>query len=170
MIEKGRFYLDANILIAMVEHDTSQSRRMRGLMAAVTAASEESLVTSELAIAEAMVGPARDHDPARLAIYNGMRAHSAIRCVPCTWGIFEQAIAIRAQNKPCKMPDAIHLSTAMCLFCEYIITADARWQSTYRIDVDDPSVLVLRGLWPLSIGVIGPDDPVLDSHIPARMR
>jgi predicted nucleic acid-binding protein len=118
-----RVYLDANIIIYAVEGFAAFLNQMRALMMAMNAG-EVTAVTSELTLAEVLVKPIKDQNPAIQQAYKTFLAPTIeLEVVPITRDILEEAARWRATTR-LKLPDAIHLSTALRNQCDSFLTND----------------------------------------------
>lgn len=124
-VSSGRVYLDANVFIAMLESPTTSplwkiyggSREL-----------EVPHVTSELTLAEICVKPIRDQDWDRYNFYNEVveTKPDLHEVVPVTRQILCDAANIRATIASVRLPDAIHLATALSCDCAVFLTNDHR--------------------------------------------
>lgn len=115
-------YLDANVLIALVEQ---RHERLMGVIARAKAG-RIALVTSELTLAEVIVPPMRDGDDALLAQYRDLFSQpELIDCAPITRAVLERSGEIRAGDGG-KLADAIHLATAEISGCKVFLSSDRR--------------------------------------------
>jgi len=102
-----RVYLDTNIVIYAVEGLLTYIDQIRALMTAVNA-SEIIGVTSELTLAETLVKPFKDQQPALQQAYKVFLTPTpALEVAPISRAILEDAAQLRATTK-LKLPDAIH--------------------------------------------------------------
>ncbi|MBH0238735.1 type II toxin-antitoxin system VapC family toxin [Methylobrevis albus] len=124
-------YVDSNVVIAMFEDDGMVSRRLRTL--AITQA--PGLVTSELTLAEVLVGPlkATETDP------EDARARGLVKLYETFLGatpgvevrtvdrhVLMESALLRARFAALKLPDAVHLATALIAGAEVFLSADTR--------------------------------------------
>jgi predicted nucleic acid-binding protein len=122
MTEKPRLYLDANVFIAAFEagHPScfrlfTDSRRSSG----------PPLFTSVLTKAELLVKPLREANDRLAEMYENWTVRSDILEVGEVEDQVERfAAVLRAQNQSLKLPDAIHLSTAIGFACTHFVTFD----------------------------------------------
>ncbi len=136
------FYLDANAFIEMVERRTAASQKLMQLYEIKTRG-QTVITTSELTLAEVLVKPleqAAGYKAGQLAetykqlIYDKGNFQKVI---PVDRGVLEDAALIRArfpaQSKyKVKLPDAIHLATAIRANCLVFVTGDARLNSVVQ--------------------------------------
>ncbi|MGJ3265655.1 MAG: type II toxin-antitoxin system VapC family toxin [Salinarimonas sp.] len=117
-----RVYLDANVLIELVERwDAGLGRIVEDARAGRLL-----LVTSELTLAEVIVMPLRDGDAGLLAQYRDLFSQpELIACLPITRDVIERSGEIRATDGG-KLADAIHLATAEIGGCKVFLSSDRR--------------------------------------------
>ncbi|WP_052341741.1 type II toxin-antitoxin system VapC family toxin [Salinarimonas rosea] len=118
----SRVYLDANALIALVEHRSPsmieiQSRVEAGRLVATT---------SGLSRAEVLVLPLRERDEPLVAAYRELFSGEAgLQVVAISDRVLELAARIRAETSV-KLADAIHLATAETGGCKVFLSSDRR--------------------------------------------
>lgn len=128
-----RIYLEANPLIAAMEGaDPTRSQMTRLLQSTGT-----TLVSSELTLAEVLVKPLRrrladgdDLSAAELVLaYEAMFDETGLfDAIPVSTAMLRRAAEIRAGRGSLKLPDAIHLATALWARCDVLVTDDDRLQ------------------------------------------
>ena len=130
-------YLDANVLIALIEAEQEiipQTRRLFTLIENEIVAA----ITSEVTLAEVLVKPLKNGDIPLLKSYESLLAKgSLVQLVAAGRGIWIDAAALRALHG-LKLVDALHLATASRHGCDVLITADKRIKSVGRIRIIDP--------------------------------
>jgi predicted nucleic acid-binding protein len=120
-----RVYLDANILIYAVEGAAQYAAVLRSLLAAADQGAVQ-LATSELTLAEVLVGPLRTANAEIAATYELLlSSKQSINVVPVDRSILRLCAEIRATVK-LRLPDAIHLATAELVKSDYFLTEDLR--------------------------------------------
>jgi len=118
-----RVYADANIIIYAVEGFVAYLDQIRALMTAMNTG-EVIIITSELTLAEVLVKPLKDQNPAIQQAYKTFLAPTpALEVAPISRDILEEAAQWRATTK-LKLPDAIHLATALRRQCDSFLTND----------------------------------------------
>ena len=121
-------YLDTNIVIYAVEGLPTYIDQIRALMTAVNAC-EIIGVTSELTLAETLVKPFKDQQPALQQAYKiFLTPTPALEVAPISRAILEDACQLRATTK-LKLPDAIHMATALRHQCDSFLTNDDVFKS-----------------------------------------
>ena len=79
-------------------------------------------LTSELTIGEVLVGPMRGKLTELVNIYRRLLAGSEnLKICPVTLNIIDAAAALRAMSS-LKMPDALHIATALHHQCKFLVT------------------------------------------------
>jgi predicted nucleic acid-binding protein len=121
----GKVYLDTNVFIYAVEAVAEYGTAIGELFRLIDAGTI-SAVTSELALAEVLAKPfeAGRHDVAE--IYQEMLAPSAWLSIwPVERAILIEAARLRPQLT-LRLPDAIHVATAVAAGCPALISNDHR--------------------------------------------
>ena len=115
-------YLDTNAIIRFIESEDD------GLLHVFeqAAAGQLRLVTSELTLAEVLVGPLKDGDARLVEIYEGFLAGGAgLEIRPIDRAVLRQSAEIRATLGN-KGADAIHIATALLADCSILLSSDQR--------------------------------------------
>lgn len=160
-MEVKRLYLDANILILLGEGRGEQTSLLTELVAAQPASGTPFLCTSELTLAEVLVKPCREQDDRLITQYeNWMVPGGIVEIGPVDTAVLRYAAVLRSQYKSIKLPDAIHISTAIGLGCSHLMTGDrglpdriellhSRWGTTKgpaAVDMIRPDADILRDI------------------------
>ena len=82
------------------------------------------LVTSELALTEALVHPIRDNNKKLLEAYNDLFEHF-VDARPITRRMLIRAAELRAGPRKYRTPDAIHIATAEDAGAQLFVTGDS---------------------------------------------
>lgn len=134
LLNGRRAYLDANVFIYAVEAYPPFAAWLTDLFAYIDRA-EIAAVTSEMTLAELLVAPLRENNPAKeaacLAIIQerpGLAVH------PVDRDVLVEAARIRASGS-LKLPDAIHVASAIQSDCDILITNDRRLRTVTAIEV-----------------------------------
>jgi predicted nucleic acid-binding protein len=116
-------YFDSNALIYSVEtHPTYWH-----LLEPVWLAAQQgtlTIVTSELAIVETLVGPLRSGDALLIGAYQDLYQSPDVLLLPISTGILRESARLRAQIASFRTPDAIHGATALASGCTMFLTND----------------------------------------------
>jgi predicted nucleic acid-binding protein len=130
MTELTRIYVDTNVLIEFVERTSERWWALGGLFRAAGAQRVE-VITSELSFSEVLVKPMAESDHDRISAYTAMLANGdfPLEPVPVSRAVLLRAAAIRAGRLSLKLPDAIHLATAIEMECEVFCSNDRRIRS-----------------------------------------
>ncbi len=124
-ISKGIFYLDANAFIYALEAHPEFVGQVTALFEVIAATGSTS-VTSELTLAECLVKPFEKQDVGSQMQYEQHISPSeALLVIPVSRQILKDAAQLRAFFKN-KLPDTIHLITALTSGCTYFVTNDDR--------------------------------------------
>lgn len=128
--------LDANCVIYLVEKNPLWAPKLVTRLAAVKAAGN-TLAVSDLARSECLIGPFRIGDAAVLADYQRFFSNPAVEMLPLTPTVCERAAEIRvASGLKIKLPDALHLASALEHGCGLFLTNDAQLVDCAAIAVE----------------------------------
>ncbi|MFG1412708.1 PIN domain-containing protein [Xanthobacter sp. VTT E-85241] len=121
-----RVYLDANVFIAALEHVGAHSDHAWWILRAIEA--EEIIgVTSEITLAEILVKPLEAEATTVVEAYTDMITPAAgFEVLEVGRALLISAAALRAARRSIRLPDAIHLATALAARCSHFVTADER--------------------------------------------
>lgn len=132
----SRIYLDANILIAALGGDATPdiASPLLDIIGSVgRSAAVVPFVTSELSLAETLVRSIRNGDEHQEQAFNNALTSSGwLETVPVSRGILWAAASLRARHPSLKLPDAIHIATALSASCPHALTADTGLRGQYR--------------------------------------
>ena len=118
-----RLYLDTSILIRCVEGDAEEKRAALRWIDRAEGAAGGTIVSSLLARAECLVKPVREEDPELRRMFDMLFEQSGIVFLSVSDSILERATLIRAKYS-LKMPDAIHIATALEAPCTAAVMRD----------------------------------------------
>jgi predicted nucleic acid-binding protein len=125
-------YLDTAIVIYAIEGNAHwKGRAMARLQAAHLAGDD--LVTSHLTLAECLVKPLRIGDSSLEADYRTFLSHTFLVEHPLE--VFDRLAHIRATTT-IKIPDALHLATAIHHGCDVFLTNDDRLSTFADVPVE----------------------------------
>lgn len=129
-----RVYIDANVFIYFLDkHDTYFELVSHFFQACVKR--EIFGTTGDAAVAEVMVGPYRQDNPALAARFKRFFAQkNFLTIIGHDRAVFDAA-AMLVARKRLKFIDALHLATAVQAGCQYLITNDAGISSSEGIEV-----------------------------------
>jgi predicted nucleic acid-binding protein len=137
-VSRKSVYLDANVFIEMWENRGAPESKLIWKMFAHGDSKGWQFVSSELSLAEVLVKPIGD---AKLTgdwqLVHAYRFHiydkgSFQRIVPVSRNILDMAANVRSENKAIKLPDAIHLSTALVEKCSVFVSNDTRFAEAIK--------------------------------------
>jgi len=118
------YYLDTNVLIAIVEAAGPLTKEQSGFIARIDAG-EHIAIASELALSECLVKPIADANEAAirayLALFDG--GHT-LAVMAVSRDILVEAARLRAVSRM-KLADAIHFATALAASCSVFMTDDS---------------------------------------------
>ncbi len=122
-------YLDVNVFIYALEGFPEVSHALAALFKAIDSAAIQT-VTSELALAEALIKPIQNKNIQHQACYEmAIRSRRGLQVVPVLRTILLEAARLRGTTG-LKLPDAIHLATALSSGYEVFLTNDHRIKHT----------------------------------------
>lgn len=157
-MEVGRLYLDTNILISLGEGKDEAAELLTELVTQCEPGPRPFLCTSELTLAEILVGPYRDNNDELIDRYDGWLVSGGFMEVgPVHRSSLWYAAVIRAAYKSLKLPDAIHISTAIEFGCTHMLTADTRLPAL--IELSHQRFGITRG--PATLEMLKPEPATL---------
>ncbi len=152
-LSRGRAYVDSNIFIYAVEGITTTAGPARKLIASLRSR-KGMMVTSEITLAEVLAPTSRSGTWSLRKIrpvYLDLLVWSdAVELVPVTREILIGTAEVRS-NKKLKLPDAIHVASAIRSACDYFVSGDADYNwlpsGMRRIGTDNDGIeSLLRAL------------------------
>lgn len=129
-----RLYVDTNIFIRLFEGNDALTYALAELFLFERPGDEPFLATSELTLAEALVTPYRNSDERLIDGYDSwITSNPYLEVGPIHRQILWDAAVLRSQNPSLKLPDAIHVSTAIDMNCSHFLSADERLSNRYEL-------------------------------------
>ena len=134
-------YLDANVFIELWENVGTEAHRILWRMLILGMERDWRFVSSELSLAEVLVDPiakakiSQDWsvvDRYRFQIYDKKPLQ---KVSPVTRKVLDMAANVRSENATIKLPDAIHLATALLENCSIFVTNDQRFGRALKRDL-----------------------------------
>jgi predicted nucleic acid-binding protein len=116
-------YFDANSVVYSVERHPVYWPLLQPLWQAAQGKTIE-IVSSDLTLMEALVGPLKAADAALVTAYEQLFQQAQTRLVPLTHPILREAARLRATTR-LRTPDALHAATAQSVGCVLFVTNDA---------------------------------------------
>ena len=154
-----RLYLDANIFIYAFENTDEKSERLRALIAATSSPRHRFLATSELTLAEIVVVPLRNGNRHLIDIYESITiGNSFIHVGIVSRDVLWLAAVLRSENRELRLPDAIHLATAMLFGCDSFLSGDLRLTGSYSVGQASERVQAAKS----SISVVRPEIQLIE--------
>jgi predicted nucleic acid-binding protein len=129
-----RVYLDTNCIIYFVEQHPLWWPRVVARIAAFRSAKDD-IAAGDLARAECLVVPFKKGDAGLESRYRAFFSDPDVRVLEVTATVCERAARLRALY-PFKLPDALHLATAIEHGCGLFLTADAKLALCTEIPVE----------------------------------
>jgi predicted nucleic acid-binding protein len=121
---KGGLYLDTNILIALFEGQHPHRLGLRQFVNAALLSRSATFHTSALSFSELLVKPYRSKDEGLAKRYLQLaRSDDWLTVHPLAPIVIDMAAALRAKTA-LRLPDAIHVATAMHFGCDHLLTFD----------------------------------------------
>lgn len=129
MAETARVYLDTNIFIYAIERPTIINSEVADLLLDLIGigpfSGNSRIVTSELFLAEALVAPLAANDTFLVTKYEAIQTREFnVDVQQIDLGVLRIAARIRSVTTSIKLPDTIHLATAVNAGCTHFLTAD----------------------------------------------
>ncbi len=124
MIAGGaRVYLDTNVLIDLVETSAQLSPWQVAILDDFDTGRLQA-VTSEIALAECLVRPLAEENATRVATFEALLdGTGSPAMVPIDRRVLRLAAEARARDRM-RLPDAIHVATAVAAACDVFLSAD----------------------------------------------
>lgn len=147
-MQAQRLYFDANIFIAIFEGDPDDEvSQLLGQLLSLAPRTGSRVVTSEITLAEVLVKPIESKAERLAAHYEQVLVSSVwLDAVAVDRGILRAAAKLRADHKALRLPDAIHVATALTRHCSYFVSGDTDVVEKHGLPVLRPKVGVLRPL------------------------
>jgi predicted nucleic acid-binding protein len=134
-----RIYLDANIFIYALEGFPEFKNVLTELFSAIDDHKIQA-VTSDLTLAEVLVKPLKDGNLTLIETYKkAIESGAGLSVAPVNRAVLIEAATLRSQTK-LKLPDGIHVATALQTGCSIFLTNDE------RISIKGLEILVLGDL------------------------
>jgi predicted nucleic acid-binding protein len=125
-----RLYLDTNVFIYALEL-AAFAESLPELFEAIDRYEIEA-VTSELSLAETLVKPLRDgNEQLRTTFEARLETGGGLLVVPIDRAVLVRAAELRAATPKLKLPDAIHIATALDTNCHAILSNDDRLETMH---------------------------------------
>jgi predicted nucleic acid-binding protein len=160
----SRVYLDSCILIAAFGNDTAEpvAEPLLEMIGSVGPADTPPFVTSELTLAESLVRAVREKDQDRLrSLENILTSNAWLDVAPISREILWGAAALRAWYAHLKLPDAIHIASAIASDCPHFLTDDQGIRGLYEVQSMRPG----HPLVPRQTETIRPDRTTLEALV-----
>ncbi len=134
MEEIRRVYWDTNIFINLVQGKDVVRGKLEQLLSRIRRREQTFIVTSELTYAETIVFPYREKNERLMALYeNWSYSNAVLEVRPVTRRVLHQAAVLRAEYKSLKLPDAIHIATAIDADCTHVLSGDLGLSGEYKL-------------------------------------
>lgn len=158
MTPESRIYWDTNIFIMLREQSGACHELLWNILEALKNRARP-FYTSLLTFSELKVKPLQNADADLVRTYEEWPVSSQwLDVLPVEKPVLEGAAVLRAGSKGLKLPDAIHVATALHVRCTYFLTSDMGIGSTEKL------VHPIHGSLDITpLTVIRPDAPTLSS-------
>lgn len=131
-IRSKRAYIDTNIFIYLFEDHPKYQVKISELIEHLDEIGCD-LVTSEFTMAECLVKPFADDDDKSISAYEeNLQSSEFLTVEPVTREVLINASMLRGKVGN-KMPDSIHLSTALISKCDLFIGNDKKLKTTNKL-------------------------------------
>ena len=138
-IIEAPIYFDTNIFIYAIDGHEEYYDLLMGFFSYIEG-DHLLVVTSELALAECLVKPEKDNNHVAIEIYKQhIRSSERLKVKSVSRKILIDSASVRVQWG-LKLPDAIHMATAIDQGCKTFVTNDKKLRSPdgmQRIDLND---------------------------------
>lgn len=133
-----RLYLDTNMFIELAEVEGERQRLLSKIAILQMANGKPFVCTSELTLAELLVRPYRQQNEKLIELYNGWIMHDShwLDVMSVSRDVLWNAALVRRHYSKVKLPDAIHLATAIGFKCSHFLTADKKIPNEIQIPND----------------------------------
>lgn len=158
----SRIYLDTNVFITLVEKSDVTRDLLIRLLNCQPLGEPPLFATSELTLSELLVKPYRQKDEILMMQYESLiLTNNWLEVRPVDRLVLYYASILRAQNGHLKLPDAVHVSSAIGQGCSHLLTGDLGIRDEYVVAHTRHDFS--KG--PVSLTVIRPDEAMLTSLI-----
>ena len=130
----NRIYFDTNIFIEMIEESGSAAGQLLiDFFSANDGSQPAYIFTSELTLAELLTGPYKDKNLELIRTYDNILTPGGnLALCPVSRELLWQSAVFRATYPGIKLPDAIHITTAIAQGCTHFLTADKGISGQYK--------------------------------------
>lgn len=131
-----RIYFDTATLITAFggDADAGRASRLMGLIEAAGTQPFPPFVTSELSLAETLVRPMRRGDLHDIQSFETIITSSGwLEVQDVSRMVLWSSALLRSRHASLKLPDAIHIATALASGCSHILTADKGIRDSYAL-------------------------------------
>ena len=125
-----KVYIDTNVFIAAFETAGVPAECAWLVIRAAEVGKVEG-ITSELTLAELLSKPPEDARELMSTYQSVLRDGPGLRLMPVTRSILIAAAQVRRESPSVKLPDAIHLATALESGCTHFISDDRRLPTSH---------------------------------------
>jgi predicted nucleic acid-binding protein len=119
----GLIYIDSDIIIYSVETHPAYWPHLQPLWQAARTGSL-SIVSSELALMETLIGPLRAKDTILVTAYEQVFQSPEMRLHPISQTVLREGARLRATIQALRTPDALHAASAAVVSCTMFLSND----------------------------------------------
>jgi predicted nucleic acid-binding protein len=118
-------YIDANIFIYAIEDNEEYKEKISALFSRIIE-TKSMIITSELTLTECLVKPYSENDKVSILNYEAhIKNSDFLMLKPLPLDLLKKSAQLRGMYKN-KLPDSIHLATALSENCNVFITNDIK--------------------------------------------
>lgn len=129
-----RVYADTNIYIIVFEGEDPRRERLAKTLFP-PALPQFTLVASLVTYAELLVGPFRSGNGELVASYEALfGGDTLLDSVPVDQPLLREAALLRARYRVLRLPDALHIVSAMRAGCSHFVSDEARFPPLFELD------------------------------------
>jgi predicted nucleic acid-binding protein len=134
-VNQPRVYLDANVFITAMETPGAHSDHAWWIIRSVEEGNITG-VTSEITLAEVLVKPMQMGNAELVAAYQQMIMPGArFDVLPVRRDVLVSAAGLRARRTSVRLPDAIHIASALSSSCRFMVTDDRQLHSVEEVRI-----------------------------------
>jgi predicted nucleic acid-binding protein len=121
----GLIHLDAGVIIGFLDAGDAHHQKSRAALASALQNGDR-LALAASALAECLVGPARQGEPAVHTVRNLVN-RLPVSIISLDVDIAAVAARLRAKHRALRLPDALVIATAIEQAADHLITTDRNW-------------------------------------------
>ena len=118
-------HLDAGVIIGFLDADDAHHGPARTVLARALADGDQ-LAMAASALAECLVGPARQGDPSIRIVRDALN-RLPVEIIDLNTEVATEAARLRSLHRSLRLPDALVIATAAVSGADQLVTTDGRW-------------------------------------------